>query len=145
MKRKALALACIGFILGTLQLEAKAEVVYLGEGFSPAAEVLTLDMGLNPQSFFFLPANSGDITGIAAGPSGQIYVTTPSNLYEFSALGSLHHQAPAFNGQDVSVSNTISASVPEPSTLTLMAVGILGILALYWRRWKRLGHARLPA
>ena len=80
---------------------------------------------------FFFPATSGgnipgEITGVIN--LGQLYLTLPPNLNDdLDFLYTVNGVVGIFNG-------TLITVVPEPSTLTLTTIALLGLVAWGWRR-----------
>ncbi len=127
-----LTLVCASFVFGTLQTQARADLLYFGTGNA----VVELDPStFNVESFFLVPPSLGNIEGIAAA-NGLVAVTTPDSVSEYSSNGTLLEQASAPNGGDVSFLSE-GASVPEPSTAMSFIVGAVGILAFKLRRSSR--------
>ena len=88
--------------------------------------VTVRDLALNQQSFF---GTGFSINGIAAGPNNTVFLATGNHLYDYNANGTLITNMTfpdtGINYTDVSV----SAPVPEPSDVALIAVG-LGLIGL---------------
>ena len=97
-----LTLVCASFVFGTLQTQARADLLYFGTGNA----VVELDPStFNVESFFLVPPSLGNIEGIAAA-NGLVAVTTPDSVSEYSSNGTLLEQASAPNGGDVSFSGS---------------------------------------
>ena len=126
MKLSAMVLAAAGLfgLLGSSTAFAAATVYASYDGSYQGVTVR--DLALNQQSYFGTGFN---INGIAAGPNNTVFLASGNHLYDYNANGTLITDMTfpdtGINYTDVSV----SAPVPEPSDVALIAVG-LGLIGL---------------
>src|SRR5438270_847857 len=68
--RTALTLACVG-TLSSFAMQVRADSLYVADNDPLAPTISILGANFSPQGAFSVP---GVVTGLAAGPAGQIYV-----------------------------------------------------------------------
>lgn len=127
-----------GTVLHSAQLSGGTDVTF-GDGNVHVAggnTIFSLNGALGLLGFSLLPPSLGSITGIAAGAFGETYVSTAQSLLRLSGstvLGSIA----VTNGADVSfTSASVPVSVPEPSTMLLLSLGLV-LLAVPSARARR--------
>src|SRR5438105_2287763 len=85
--RMALALWCAGIVLFSLSTEIKADPLYVADTTGLHGLIGELDTNFNVVGSIPLP--TGKITSVAAGPTGHVYATDSTHIYDFSSSGVL--------------------------------------------------------
>jgi hypothetical protein len=109
---------------------------YTGNGYyyndaGSGGDVSAGSMGYHYQSYFniaFTDTGAGTYSAVAGSDSW-------SGTYSGSLIGMQVFNAAAGNGSDVGFNNLTITTVPEPSTLAMLALGSVGIFG--WRRISR--------
>jgi hypothetical protein len=103
--------------------EAQSDTLFVADNDSLNPVVGKLNASFGIEGAFSVPA---PITGMAAGPGGQIFVDTAATVYEYASSGAVVRtfaggEADAFG--DLAFAST---AVPEPATWAMLLVGFAG-------------------
>jgi PEP-CTERM motif-containing protein len=121
---------------GFADLSFNGQVLYVADNEVGVPLIGELAQDFSVLGQILLPA--GPITSVGAGPTGHVYASTATKVYDFSAGGTLLNTFSGFANSgftDLSFfSQTPASAVPEPSTMMLLAIGFAGISGYCWQR-----------
>ena len=118
------------------QSDARADTVFAAVTDGSLHAVATFNDSLGLINQITLP---GPITGLAAGTGGDFYTAVGDSIFEYDAAGAQIASISAAPGTTLpalSFFAPVAPSVPEPSSLVMVATGLAALWPLSRRRIK---------